>query len=472
MSTVRKVAKNMSLILLDNIANKFMGLLIAIFLARYLGVSGYGNYTFITTYALFFGVFIDLGINVVVVREISKKRERAEELIANSVGIKLTLFVLAFLLAFSVINLLDYSSEIKIGVLIALSGLIFTSLVSLLVTIFQADLEMEYPAFVDFVSKLVLLVATFLIAYEKGGLLILVLAVLLASITGFILLYVFSLRKIHVGVEFNKKVWREILGPAVLLGLSGAFSSVILRMDAVLLSLIKGNIEVGYYAPPSQLTDAVTLIPIAFVTVLFPLMSAYSKTSKQALAKSFRLAIKYMLALALPMAFGTMFLSDRIITSIYGALFSPASPALVIMVWCDVLTFCVIITDYFLISLDKQRNTCTAMGIGALSNILLNLLLIPPFGFIGASIALLLSYILLTILCVHYLPKSLRALDTSFIIKSTLASLLMALFIKYSTLSLYVLIPLSALLYAVFLILLGGVSNEDIDILKKIMVRK
>lgn len=472
MSTVRKVAKSVSLMILDNIANKFISLLIAIFLARYLGVSGYGNYIFITTYALFFGVFIDLGINVVVVREISKNRERAEELIANSIGIKLTLFVLAFLLAFSLINLLGYPSEIKIGVLIALLSLIFTSLVPLLVTIFQADLEMEYPAFVDFVSKLVLLVGTLLIVYEKGGLLILVLAVLLSSITGFVLLYLFSLRKIHVGVGFNKKVWREILSPAVFLGLSGVFSSVVLRVDTILISLIKGNIEVGYYAPPSQLTDAVTLIPIAFVTVLFPLLSTYSKTSKQALATSFRLAIRYMLALSIPMAFGTMLLSNRIITSIYGALFSPSSPVLVIMVWCDILYFCIIITDCLLISLDKQRNTFTAMGIGALSNILLNLLLIPPFGLIGASIALLLSYVLITILYFHYLPKPLRALDISFIIKSTLASLLMAVFIKYSTLSLYVLIPLSVLLYAVFLAVLGGISTEDIDILKKIMVRK
>jgi len=471
MSTIRRVAKNTSVVLVWNTVSRFIGLLIAIYLARYLGVVGYGNYSFIIAYALFFGVFIDLGINSVIVREICKNRERTRELIANGVGIKLALFVLVFLIAFSVISFASYSSEVKTGVLIALLGLVFTSMFSLLSTIFQADLKMEYPAFADLASKLVLGGAILLISYQKGGLFSIVLATLLAGILSFILLYVLLLGRIRAVAEFNTRIWREMLGPAVLLGLSGIFASVMIRVDTILISLIRGNIEVGYYAPPSQLTDAVTFIPLAFMTSLLPLMSTYSKTSKQALDKSFRLAAKYMFALSIPMAFGTTLLSGRIITAVYGAEFLPSAPVLVVMVWCDILYFYIIILEGLLTSIDKQKNIFIATVIAALSNVVLNLLLIPPLGFIGASIALLLSYLILTITHIHLMPRLLRAIDTNFIIRSTIASLVMALFIEYSTLHLYALILLSALLYFILLAVLGGVSNEDIEILKKLRMK-
>lgn len=469
MSTVRKIAKNTSLVLVWTALNKFISLLIALYLARYLGLVEYGNYSFIAAYALFFGVFIDLGINTVVVREISKNRERAGELIANSIGIKLTLFVFVFLAAFSIINLSGYSPEIKTGVLIALSGLIFSSLVSLLTSLFQADLKMEYPAFADLASKLVLGGAILFISYQKGDLLSILLATLMAGVLSFVLLYALSLGKTRIGVGFNNKVWREVLGPAVLLGLSGIFASVMVRIDTILISLIRGNIEVGYYVPPSQLTDAITFIPVAFMTSLFPLMSSYSKTSRQALDKSFRLAVKYMFALAIPMAFGTTLLSSRIITALYGTQFLPSSPVLVVMVWCDILYFYVIILEGMLTSLDKQKNIFTATGIAAVLNIILNLILISQFGFIGAAFALLLSYIILATVYIYLMPQLLRDFDTNFIVKSTLASVLMMLFIEYFTISLYALIPLAALLYFILLALLGGISNEDIEIIRKIL---
>jgi len=473
MNTVRKVAKNTGVVIVWNIVTKVISLLISVYLARYLGVIEYGNYSFIISYALFFSIFIDIGINNFVVREISRDRKKTDKLIANGIGIKLALFVFVFLLAFSAINFTGYSSEIKIGVLIALSSLIFSSLVSLLSTLFQADLKIEYPALADLASKLVLGGAVLFISYQKGGMLSIILATLIASIISFIIIYVFSLSRIHIRAEFNKKTWREILGPSVLLGFSTVFASVIVGADTILISLIRGNMEVGYYAIPSQLTDALNFIPVAFMTSLIPLMSAYSKTSKQSLDKSSGLALKYMLALGIPIAFGTTFLAGRIITALYGAQFLPSSPVLMIMTWCEVLLFCIATFDGLLLSIDKQKIIFTAAGISAIFNILLNLLLIPLFGFIGAGVALLLSYTLMTALHLYLVPGLWRLFNAGFIIKSVLASSIMVIFIQYTTtaLHIYILLPVSALLYFIALAVLGGVSSEDIEILNKIIAR-
>ena len=471
MSTVRRIAKNTTVVIGWNIANRLVSLLIAIYLARYLGVTGYGNYSFISAYVLFFGVIVDLGINTFLVREIAKYRKRTEELVANGIGIKLVLFLIAFLLSSIIISYLNYPSEVKISVYIATFTLLFSSTTSLLSTLFQADLEMLYPAFADLAGRLLLGALILFISYQKGGLVSIILASLAANVFSFILLYLLSKRKTSVSVKFDIEIWKEILEPAVLLGLSGIFSSVIIRMDTILLSLLKGNTEVGFYSVPSQLTDSTTLIPLAFMSSMFPLMSSYSKVSKDSLSKSFRLAVKYMLMLAIPMAFGITLLSDRIITAIYGAEFLPSSPALVIMIWCHILVFCVIVFDTLLVSIELQRKVFVATGVTAIFNVVANLLLIPQLGFIGAAIALLLSYLLATVLYLHYLPKSFKLLDWRFVIRSALASFLMSLFISYSNLHMYAIIPIAAILYFIFLAVLGGISKEDIEIFKKLRVK-
>ena len=473
MNTVRKVAKNTGVMIVWSIVTKVISLLISVYLARYLGVIEYGNYSFIISYALFFSIFVDIGINSFVVREISRDREKTDELIANGIGIKLALFVFVFLLAFSAINFTSYSSEIKMGVLIALSSLIFSSLGSLLSTLFQADLKNEYPALADFISKLVLGGAVLFISYQKWSMLSILLATLMGSIISFIIIYVFSLGRIHINAKFNNKIWREILGPSFLLGFTTVFASVIVGADTILISFIRGNIEVGYYAIPRQLTLAINFIPVAFMTSLIPLMSAYSKTSKKLLDKSSRLALKYMLALGIPMAFGTTLLASRIITALYGAQFQPSSPVLVIMTWCEVIFFCIATFDGLLLSIDKQKIIFTTAGISTVFNLLLNLLLIPLFGFIGAGIALLLSYIIMTALHLYLVPGLWRLFDARFIIKSVLASSIMVLFIQYTAtaLHIYILLPVSALLYFIVLAVLGGVSSEDIEILNKTIAR-
>jgi O-antigen/teichoic acid export membrane protein len=236
----------------------------------------------------------------------------------------------------------------------------------------------------------------------------------------------------------------------------------------VILSILKGNITVGYYSPPSQLTDAVTLIPLAFMTSLFPLMSRYHRDSREALVKSFRLAMKYMLFISIPMAFGTVILSDRIIAAIYGADFVTSAPALAVMIWGVIFVFCGIVFGNLLVSINQQKKAFNATATTAIFNIALNILLIPYFGFMGAAFALVASQILIVLIYFHYLPKFLKTIDSVFIMKSILASIFMDAFIGYFKLNLYLSILLGACAYFIAIALLGGISGEDIEMFKKI----
>ena len=111
MNTVQRIAKNTGVIIAGDVVNKAIGLVIVIFLARYLGAAGYGKYAFVFAFLMFFGIIADLGINQILVREISRDRSLASKYIGNAVVIKFILSILAIASAAIIITLMPYPAD-------------------------------------------------------------------------------------------------------------------------------------------------------------------------------------------------------------------------------------------------------------------------------------------------------------------------------------------------------------------------
>ena len=157
MDTVRRVAKNTGVILVGKIINGSIGLVTVIFLARYLGPGSFGIYSFIFAYLGFFVIITDLGISLILIREISRDRAKGDRFIGNAIIIKIILSLFAFGLACLIISFLHYPFNTKLLIYIAsLSFLLsFRSLYGL---IFQVNLRMEYPLLVSIATNLLRLV--------------------------------------------------------------------------------------------------------------------------------------------------------------------------------------------------------------------------------------------------------------------------------------------------------------------------
>ena len=109
-------------------------------------------------------------------------------------------------------------------------------------------------------------------------------------------------------------------------------------------------------------------------------MKYWKKYSKEKLIKSYRLAIKYLLIIALPIAIGITLLSNKIILLIYGAEFADSATVLQILIWSLVFTFINSILLRLLIAIDKQKLHTLSTGICAIVNVILNFILIPALS--------------------------------------------------------------------------------------------
>ncbi len=470
MDTVRRVAKNTGVIIVGKIINGSIGLVIVIFLARYLGPSNFGIYSFIFAYLGFFVIITDFGIGLILIREISRDRAKADRFIGNAIIIKIILSLFALGLACLIISFLHYPFNTKLLIYIASLGFLL-SFRSLYGLIFQVNLRMEYPLLVSVVMNLLRLVLFLYLIFLKAPLLWFIIVVIFNIFPEFLLIRHLSRRFVRPKFEINLVIWKYLFKESWPLVLTAVFIMIYHRIDQLMLFQMKGDEAVGYYSAAVGLPEALAIFPSAFMTSVFPLMSRYFQTSRQSLVQAYTLSFKYMLMLIIPIAVGTTLLSSSLISLIYGESFLPSAPALSILIWSEVFVFYGLIHYEILISTNKQRVYFLFASIGAVVNVTLNLILIPRYGIVGASIATLISYILSAGLIIgHLLPatRKYNVVGCQAMLKPLVASIVMGIYVYYMRSHLALAIIGGAIIFILTMFPIRGINRQDIQFAKAV----
>jgi O-antigen/teichoic acid export membrane protein len=123
----------------------------------------------------------------------------------------------------------------------------------------------------------------------------------------------------------------------------------------------------------------------------------------------------------------------------------------------------------------KEFTSMKAVVISAGLNVLLNLLLIPKYGLIGASLASVIALFLFFILNLYVVSKYLFVLNFfSITVKPLFSCMIMAIFLYYSKslIDITFLVPLAAIIYFSILLVVKVLSKEDINMLKMIIKKE
>ncbi len=485
MSTVKRIGKNFSFLTIGNVIQKILSLLMVIYIARELGVEDFGLYSFIFSFVMFFTVFGDLGISALVPREIAKDRSRAGELIGRAFVIKIFLFVIVIIGIFVSGNLLNFFDGAKYPpyvvflILVAGFSLLFDSMASLFRSVFFAFQEMQYELFVNSFYKVVLVGCTIGVLFLGYGLKEVFFVAVFSSFFNFVLSsFIVTKKFIKIKFSFDLKKYKQLL----IWGLPFSFMFIFMTLygmaDSVMLSILKGNISVGYYSAALRLINTLSFVPITFMSVVFPVMAYFYASSNKSVSVIVEKSLKYLLIIILPIAFSTTLLSGRIIGLIYPTSgindFAPASTALTILIWFSVFNFLNLVFLNALQSTAFEKKAFFIVGITLIINIFLNLILIPRYDFAGAAFASVLSEMVLLILGAYFVSKhffNIFSLSKA-VIKSLFASLILFAFIYFFFfLNIFVLFISSIFLYVIILFLIKIFDKEDISFFKRMIQR-
>jgi O-antigen/teichoic acid export membrane protein len=473
METVQRVAKNTSVVIIGKIINGSISLLTGIMLARYLGVSNFGTYSFIFAYLAFFVIVTDLGISTILVREISRDKTKADKFIGNAIIIKILLSLFAFGLACFIISFLPYSYDTKLLVYIASLSFLF-SFRSLYTLVFEVNLKMEYPLFVSIVRNILRLALFLYLIFIKAPLLWFIIAVIITILPELLLIFHLSKRTIKPRFEIDLGIWKYLLEESWPIALTAIFFITYHRIDQIMLFQMMGDETVGYYSAAVGLSEVLAIFPSAFMTSVFPLMSQYFKTSEQSLVRAYTLSFKYMLMLIIPVAVGTTLLSKPIISFFYGTMFIPSAPALSILIWSEIFIFYGVIHYEILISTDKQKIYLLFCSTGAVANIILNFVLIPRYGIVGASAATLVSHIISAgVIFGHFVPATriYNVVGCQAMLRPMVASMIMGIYVYYIRSNIISAIVGGVVVFFSTMLVIKGINQQDIE-LAQLLFRK
>jgi len=386
MSNASRIFKNTSYLLLARVVTIAIGIVTSILTARYLGASGFGVLGFALAFTAIFGILVDFGLDLLTTREVAREHVLASEYLANIVAMRLILGGSFIALVAVLVNVLAYSTLTIYVTLIIAFSVVLGTLGGTIAALFQAFQKLQYMA-----AGLVLTSVLTVLGISS-------VIVLRLSVLGFAYVYVianaitlayyyiayrirFKLQRPKIEWEFWKRTIREAW-PMAALSIS---VMVYFRIDVVILSLFQGAAQIGLYTVAYTISETSTIIPAMFMASLFPLISLMHQDSPRSFAETCAKSIKYMLYIALPMAFTVTLWAPPVIALFYGQAFAGSAVALQIIIWSAAAMYVGIVLGNAFVSANLQKLGMKVTMGAMVFNIILNILVIPKYGYWGAS---------------------------------------------------------------------------------------
>jgi len=396
----RSLAKNTAFYSIALALQKVFSFVFFIILARSLGVSGQGRFTFALSFASLFAIFIDLGLSQILIRETARDKKKAEKYLAGILGCKLIVSLLVYAAIVLVVNLLGYSEPAKALVYVAGLVMLVDSWTINIYSIIRGSQNLVYESIGTIGNQLIVLIFGGVLLVLKADPILVMSAYLISSLAN-LLWASYNLAKsfaVKVRIAFDWPLTKKLLALSLPFAVAGIFSRVFSSADIVILSKLSGDHAVGIYSAAFKAAFALQFAALAFSASLYPAFSSYWAHSRKNLAKLFTKSMFWLMFLAGPIVFGVIAIADPAIPAVFGESYAASVLPLQILMASMLFVFLCFPIGAMLNACDKQSRHTVNLGITAIISVIANLALIPFFSYNGAAIANLLSYIVLFVL--------------------------------------------------------------------------
>ena len=472
------LARNTSYFTLALVAQKVISFLYFTFLARLLGPASIGKYVFALSLTTIFSVLLDLGSANVLTREVAREPGSAERYARLIIGFKLAVMLVVVGLAAAFVWLTGYPLITRQLVYIAAVVMVLDSFTLTAYSTIRGFHNLIWESIGTVLMQAVVAGGGLAVSFFTHDLRWFMAALALAALVN----CGYSLWQLRWRYLIKLKPHWNVIDYKFLARLTWPFAlaAVLTRLygylDTVLLSLLSGDQAVGIYSVAYKITFALQFIPAAFSASLFPGFSAYFKQAPEKLAATFMRGCIYLTAIAVPVALGIIALAPEIIRKIYPA-FTDSIVPLQILIFSLIFLFLTFLVGALLPACDRQLRQTGNLALAAGSNLILNLILIPIWGPLGAAAASLISTLVL--LSAGWLvARQLVRLDNKFlsqrlgaIMIAGLIMLVLAWWLKYYIHFLAV-VPVAGVVYTALLLGLGGVTRQEIKELTRVILKR
>ena len=382
-------------------------LLTAPYVARVLGAEGVGVIGFTTTYASYFTLFAALGIPIYGIREIAKCRNNYQEsknLISEIFSIHLFSVLLFILIYFFTIYQIPQLDEQKNFLLISGFSLYLSPFS--IEWFFSGREEFKFITIRSLVVKIVAVVGLFVFVKTKEDTINYIILLVFSNIVNQIWNYT-VLCKLSLLPNITFKNLKRHLRPLLYFYASAIAISIYTMLDTIMLGFISIYEEVGYYTSATKVSKLFLPIVASLTAVTMPRLVFFAKEKKHdEMQKLINQSFSLVSFLAFPLVVALIMIAPVFVPLFLGEDFEGAILPLQIMaVVILVIGFNNLIGVQILAGMGYENVLFRSVLVGSCSNFILNLILIPFYGAIGASIASVVAETLILFVMIDFVYK-------------------------------------------------------------------
>lgn len=363
------------------------------YVSRVLGPDGIGKVQFILSFVQYFIFFAMLGIPLYGIREIAKARKdifELKKLFSTLLLLNIFTTILVFIVYIIIVIFTPHFKE----------DLVFYSAASIMILLCFSSVDWFFSGIERFkyiaIRSVVIrfsLVALMYIAVQKRTD---VLPYLWVSIAGSILNNICNLFAARKYINFRivkKEDFKIHIKPLFFIFSTVVAASIYSQLNVLFLGFLKGFKDVGFYSSGIKINMMCLPFMTALSVVLMPqIAESFREKNEERIKYLINESLEYIILFGIPMAVGLIGLAPEIILLVSGKEFIPSifamqinAPILLII---GISTICSV---QILTPAAKDKENAKAVICGLLVSVVLNLVLIPQFGYLGATVANILA---------------------------------------------------------------------------------
>jgi O-antigen/teichoic acid export membrane protein len=406
-SAKQTVAKNTVWLSVSNYGGRLIKAAIVIYGARVLDTAGYGVFSYALTLAGFVSLFLDPGINSILMRETAKSSdEERMEVFSTTFVMKVGLIACGVL---AVIFIAPYFSTLPGAIaLLPLVALIlsFDTFRGFFSALMDAHEKMEWDALAFLITNLAIVIFGFaflaISPTARSFTWAYVIGTGIGALAAFIFVFPYLKRSLS---HFSAKLVGPIIRSAWPFAVIGALGLLLTNTDILIISWMRSASDVGVYSAVIRIVQMLYLVPGIIQTATLPVFSRLAKKDNEKFRSVFERTLGFIFLASAPLALGGVILGTQVMGIIFGPAYRAGGMALKVLMVSMLFDFPASIIAAAVFAYDHQKGLIISSTIAGVANVLFDVLLIPRFGITGSAFATLGAQILSNWYLWHMMKK-------------------------------------------------------------------
>ncbi len=367
----------------------FVGIPTSVLLLRHLGVDDFARYATIVALLGIVGGITDAGLTAVGARELALRARGPERdrLLATILGLRLIVTPIGVVFAVLFALAAGYSNALVLGTLAGGVGLIAVSVQATLLMPLPVDLKFGQVTFIDVLRQVLALAGVAILVALGAGLLPLLAIQGPIGLLTLVATIALTWRAGIVRPRFERSVASMLLREALPIAISLTLGVIYLRVLVILCGFLTTTTETGYFGTSFRAFEVLWSLPTLMLSAALPLLSLAGRDDRARLAGALQTMTEAALIVGLFIAIGVAVGARPLLVALGGGEYADAASTLRIQILAIVLVFVGQAWQLGLVALRHQRALAVANGIALVVVLVAGVILVPPFGAVGAAIA-------------------------------------------------------------------------------------